>query len=679
MQRRKKVGGILDKRFGENDPKMTPEERNLIRFTKEQQRKFRNGSAFDLEEGSEEEQHHLTHFGQSLGLNGDAIDDFDETELVLSSEDEPDNAGLEKRRRPFDSNGEDMVETDGPPRKKSKAEVMKEVMAKSKLHKYERQQAKDEDDEARQEIDRELPQLFALLNGSKMTEPTKQISAESDTSIMDAGRAALISGSKSRADRDYDEQLRQMVFDKRSQPTERTKTDDEKATEESRRLKDLEEERLQRMRGDEESDNGQLGVEPARIDGLDVEYNDAEAFGLSTIFGAAGNRGNLDVEDEDDFVIDNDLVTSASEVELSDDEDPIVLQDEDEDEEDREFLGGLLQAKEIKVDSTNISEPVNAITSSDYTTRNLPFTYPCPRSHRDFLDVLEDIPFDALPTVIQRIRALYHPKLNSDNNAKLGQFATVLVDHISYLANDSKWETYSAPIIEMVIRHLHSLAKIYAEEVGKRFRYHLQNLSKTRSTAPTKGDLMILTAISSIFPTSDHFHSVVTPANLCMTRYLAQKLPDSVNDLITGTYISTLCLHYQKISKRYVPEVLNYTLTALYALSPNRHPPEHVSFFSRECPNLLRIEAEQEDLLQSSGSISYFSTAQEQKSTAMWKTKLAKIFLALLEAMADMWKGKSSLSEVLNPALAALNLFTSRSVESKIPESIEVRCLHSIP
>ena len=43
-----------------------------------------------------------------------------------------------------------------PERKKSKAEVMKEVMAKSKLHKYERQQAKEDDEELREELDKDL-------------------------------------------------------------------------------------------------------------------------------------------------------------------------------------------------------------------------------------------------------------------------------------------------------------------------------------------------------------------------------------------------------------------------------------------------------------------------------------------------------------------------------------------
>ena len=37
MKNKGHVGGIVDKRFGENNPQLTPEERMLERFTKEKQ------------------------------------------------------------------------------------------------------------------------------------------------------------------------------------------------------------------------------------------------------------------------------------------------------------------------------------------------------------------------------------------------------------------------------------------------------------------------------------------------------------------------------------------------------------------------------------------------------------------------------------------------------------------
>src|SRR5438477_443108 len=134
MQRRKKVGGIMDRRFGENDLAMTPEEKTLERFTKEKQRRFRNGGLFDLEDDEEEGQ--LTHFGQSLSFDaGGAVNDFEEGDLAASDED---GSGSDtsrhgrKRRRSAEPSREINAKEDAelPEKKKTKAEVMKEVIAK---------------------------------------------------------------------------------------------------------------------------------------------------------------------------------------------------------------------------------------------------------------------------------------------------------------------------------------------------------------------------------------------------------------------------------------------------------------------------------------------------------------------------------------------------------------------
>lgn len=95
-EQKDRAGGIVDRRFGENDPSMTLDERMLERFTRERQRTSK-AAVFNLDDEDE-----LTHYGQSLSKL-DVADDVD-----LGLEDEG---------------------------KKSKAEVMAEVMAKSKEHK----------------------------------------------------------------------------------------------------------------------------------------------------------------------------------------------------------------------------------------------------------------------------------------------------------------------------------------------------------------------------------------------------------------------------------------------------------------------------------------------------------------------------------------------------------------
>jgi nucleolar protein 14 len=82
FQDRGRVGGVVDKRFGENDPSLSLEERMLERFTKERQRASK-GTIFNLE-GEEQ----LTHYGQSLSN----LDDFDDVGLPMD-EDEDDEQG----------------------------------------------------------------------------------------------------------------------------------------------------------------------------------------------------------------------------------------------------------------------------------------------------------------------------------------------------------------------------------------------------------------------------------------------------------------------------------------------------------------------------------------------------------------------------------------------------------
>lgn len=78
FEEKDRAGGIVDRRFGENDPTMTPEERMLERFTKERQRSSK-GVAFNLDDEDE-----LTHYGQSLSK----LDDFDNTGLTLDDEED---------------------------------------------------------------------------------------------------------------------------------------------------------------------------------------------------------------------------------------------------------------------------------------------------------------------------------------------------------------------------------------------------------------------------------------------------------------------------------------------------------------------------------------------------------------------------------------------------------------
>ena len=534
MQRRNKVGGLVDRRIGEGDPGMTAEERAVQRFAQEKQRR-KGAGLFDLEGSDEDEtKGGLTHGGMSLDdLGGD---EFEEVKGGRGRESEDDGELMKrKRKRSYDEEDEESdVQDEGneqgePDRKRSRKEVMEEVIAKSKLHKYERQKAKEDDDDLREELDKDMDGMIAMLRGQKRPPPPKAAETQNngDDFMMNPERQKLLDGAdRAQVNREYDARLRKLAQDARAKPSERTKTEDEKVREEAERLKELEERRVKRMRGEQVSDEEQDGDRDVDANGDVDNLDEAAEFGFtnSNVHPKEGmEKEKVVLEDEDDFALDEDLIASDSEIDSSGeseseaDSDMVNEtrqdQDEEEDEFDREFLGDLRD--------TGIKVNGHTTTASE---GKLAYTYPCPRTHEELLSVVKDAPVEQLPTIVQRIRALHHPSLSATNKEAMADFSTVLVEHLSYMGLQKQLLV----VAEQIIRHLHSLSRTYSENIANAFRSRLRSAHERRDLHA--GDLVILTAIDSIYPTSDHFHQVVTPAMTVMAKWLGMIVPDSCGE-----------------------------------------------------------------------------------------------------------------------------------------------------
>lgn len=661
MDRKNKVGGILDRRFGESDPTMTPEERAAERYARESQKKLRKESMFNLED-EEEDEFQLTHKGETLALDDTPMDDFQDGDVGGSDDDLSDSETPRKRKRVFVNGDEadgdklDGEEEEEPERKKSKQEIMKEVIAKSKFHKAERQQAKEDDDDLRDELDKGLPDLFNLLRGVKP--PLKPEPPKDDMAAVNPDRAALMDDPSGKdTEKEYDQRLRQLTFDKRSRPTDRTKTEEEKIEEEAERLKKLEEERVRRMRGDEQSDSEEEHKSEDDEDDDSEEESipdDAKAFGLQQPTNQTTTRPDLGVEDEDDFIIDDDLVETRSDASLSigesdieGEEESAEESEEEEEEEEDELINGLnFPGGQSGTDS---AAPDGAQGSNEA----LAFTYPCPKDHESFLNTIKNVSTEDLPTVVQRIRALHHPRLHSENKQKLGRFAAVLVQHVAYMAEQPERPPFA--ILENILRHIHSLAKSHPDSVSMAFRARLREMATERPLNLRPSDLVILTSITTIFPTSDHFHAIVTPAHLCLARYLGQGAINSLSDFATGAYAASLFLQYQAISKRYMPEFINYVLNALCNFSP-QEPKKSLGFFPiRQPQESVRLSTTPKRASTSRKLRFWDVTGPEAGKEEELKISLLNTFVTLLDTASDLWAGQSAYWEIFHPAQAVLH------------------------
>ncbi|EPX73126.1 U3 snoRNP protein Nop14 [Schizosaccharomyces octosporus yFS286] len=522
LKKKNHVGGVIDRRFGENNPHLSLEDKMLERFSREQQRRSKK-DMYNLDSENDV----LTHGKRPIS----ELDDFDEPDLALNAEEDEGLNNEVVRRMHFGGFGEDEPqeeEEEGEPKqKKSKHEVMSEIIAKSKTHKAERQAEKDEYEDEREKLDEGMDDLQSALSDFRKEARRKQ-----------AAKNQVLRPSD--ADSRYDEFVREMVFDRRARPSERTKTEEELAQIEADRLRELEDQRLARMQDDE-------------IDYPETEVTeDASTKATDNVFGFGEG---LTLEDEES-----------------------VNSSEGEEEEDEEEWEGIVEdtkpaakndvKKEKKLSGGNISDGKPAKQAS------LAYTYSCPTSHKEFLGMIQGLSFEDQVTVVIRIRTLYHVKLHPENKARLENFTVVLLQHILYLSKKSE---VSMEILEKLTEHLVSLGRQFPVTISASFISVLEGMrnrllnsfGNTNIKFPDAQDLTLFNLACSVFPTSDRKHIVLNPMVLTMCEALTQSPWSTLPDLCNKLYLANLLLKYQRLSHRYIPEVIVLLGQVLYVLSPN--------------------------------------------------------------------------------------------------------------
>ncbi|KAK7206243.1 nucleolar protein 14 [Myxozyma melibiosi] len=615
LERKNKAGAVVDRRFGEHDPNMTPEERMLERFTRERQsRSSRTSSLFNLEDDDGESEG-LTHFGQSLSLDD---------EFTLGDS----NGGL--KRRPGDASDDDE-----PERKKSKNEVMKEVIAKSKMYKYERQKAKEEDLEQIEALDGEMDGLRSLLFSSSAatTQPSEPVPER---------------------DIEYDEAVRELGFDRRAQPSDRTKTEEELAEERVKQLKELEDQRLRRMRGenvDEDDEKPKQRAPDADADDLedDFELDDAADFGFG--------KGLGDVDDEEEGF---DVESGAS--------------DEGSDDDSKARTKKVSTSTNATPLSGRRGKPSVELSEEDLKS-GLKFTYQCPSTYDELLEIFEDHGLDKQLTIIERIMTLYHPSLAAGNKEKLMKFGPLLIEHAVSIVDDSS--DLSEDDYNKLVKKIYDLTQSYPEEMSEGFRTQLKVIRQRLQIAITKteesdyplpSDSMIFVLIGMIFSTSDYFHLIATPAMLLIGQHLSQFPISTLGDYASASLLARVSRKYLDLSKRVIPESINYLNLSIFSFITQTAAPQGFPL----ADNLTKLSVE--------GTSKGISLRNLKISDIMTDTPITKIStpaerqlaLSILKAdldtlveFASLWKGKDAYKELFTPSLELLDLLSSEIAASK--------------
>lgn len=185
-------------------------------------------------------------------------------------------------------------------------------------------------------------------------------------------------------------------------------------------------------------------------------------------------------------------------------------------------------------------------------------------------------------------------------------------------------------------------------------------------TWPGLAELSLLRMIGLIWPTSDLNHAVVSPTRVLLGAYLGLGRVRSLSDISSGLFLCTLFLQFEALSKRFVPEAINFLVNSVLHLAPHQYleisalPGSFPSpdFRSDLCRSLSLSREGQRALVVQKPNLFSLLTADSLNEQS--KVDLLSIALNLLGQFADMYKALDGFIELYKPILAILENIQSK-------------------
>ncbi|XP_051654301.1 nucleolar protein 14 [Manacus candei] len=666
---REKANVFKDKRFGEYNTNITPEEKMIRRFALERQQNYGKKNIYNLNEDEE-----LTHYGQSLAeiekLN-DIVDSDSDTEergtlsAELTAAHFGGGGGLLRKKV---SSGQEDEEEEKP---KSRKELIEEMIAKSKQEKQERQTRRESTLELTEKLDNDWKEIQTLLARKPPKSERKDKEVE-----------------KPKPD-EYDMIVRELGFEMKAKPSERMKTEEELAKEEQARLQKLEADRLRRMRGTDE----QAEKKPSHVsaddlaDGFILDKDDRRLLsykdGKINIENEEEEKEEEE-EDEEGGEEENENEEESEDESASEDEDDAAdsHSDLDSDLESEEEAAGNKEEKKHKTNE-NESQTVEELDPKREAAKSeLPYTFAVPESYEAFKSLLAGRTIEQQLIILERIQKCNHPSLAVGNKAKLEKLFGFLLEYIGELATLDLPELRT---IDKLVLPLYNLCQMFPEAASDSVKFILRDAAhdmeevievKGRAALPGLDTLIYLKITSLLFPTSDFWHPVVTPAFIYMSQLLTKCRITTLQDVIKGLFICCLFLEYVSLSRRFVPELINFLLGVLHISLPKKqaqgytvvHPFTPVGKNSE-----LLLVCDKEDLeswQKQNLPLGIVTRLKETSRTEMNHIRLSCLALCfdLIKKCAALYESLPSFHEIMHPVRI---LLTQHVPMNEYPEKMQ--------
>uniref|UniRef100_A0A452TLB1 NOP14 nucleolar protein n=1 Tax=Ursus maritimus TaxID=29073 RepID=A0A452TLB1_URSMA len=654
---RDKSNVFTDKRFGEYSSNMSPEEKMVKRFALEQQRQHEKRSIYNLNEGEE-----LTHYGRSLAdveKHDDIVDSDSDTEergtlsAELTAAHFGGGGGLLHKKTP-QQQGEEGEKL------RSRRELIEELIAKSKQEKRERQAQREGALELTEKLDQDWKEIQTLLTHRA---PKSENRDKKEQPKPDA----------------YDVMVRELGFEMKAQPSNRMKTAEELAKEEQERLQKLEAERQRRMRGEDEGGDTR---KPKHLSADDLN----DGFVLDK-----DDRRLLSYTDGK-MSIGEDQSGEASDGESEEEQGEDLSEEDPEDSSDPDGHSDLESDMESEDCGRPDREPRQApgkrMTSGHRargaTRTELPYTFAAPESYEELKSLLSAKTMEEQLVVVERIQTCNHPSLAVGNKAKLEKLFGFLLEYIGDLATD---DPPDLRVIDKLVVQLYNLCQMFPDSASNSIKFVLRDAmhemegsveARGRAAFPGLDVLIYLKIAGLLFPASDLRHPVVTPALVCMSQLLTGCPVLSLQDVVKGLFVCSVFLDYVSLSRRFIPELINFLLGTLYLAAPSKHGQGYtlVHPFRASGKNsellLVSDEADTATWQRRGLSLRWAGGLKAQTKTEANHTRLSclAVCLALVKHCVLLYSSLPSFHDIVRPLGA---LLTEHLADRRHPPELQVR------
>ena len=254
----------------------------------------------------------------------------------------------------------------------------------------------------------------------------------------------------------------------------------------------------------------------------------------------------------------------------------------------------------------------------------------------------------------------------------------MLIDHLIYSASADASFAQLEALLSNISSLAHSFPITCATQCIAKLSLMQKNLTRglqagplqtTSKTWPGAGELSLLRTIGVLWSTSDLSHPVAAPAMLLISQYLGQCRARNLKDIAAGLFLCSLVLQYESMSKRLVPEAINFLAQVLVQLFPLSTKPEKLPG-DFPMPDYGHEELDGLTLRRSDTPDSSKPGLQEALSAkdgdGHVKAGLAMLTLACLGDFAAMYNTSAAFIELYQPVLDILGLADSKAMSSPL-------------